>query len=72
LEATVLPLDPTRVTESGYVVADEAKWAVTLVAAVMVRVHNWFVPWLAQAPPQPANVDPLVADSSSDICNPLE
>jgi hypothetical protein len=50
----------------------DAKLAVTVVAAVMVTTQNWFVPALAQAPPQPVNVDPAVGTSSNDIVNPVE
>jgi hypothetical protein len=42
---------------TGFVVGGATKLAVTVSAEFMVKVQVGFVPELAQAPPQPPNVD---------------
>jgi hypothetical protein len=48
-----------------------SKFAVTFIDELMVTMHCVFVPALAQAPPQPVNVDPVVGLAVSVTANPL-
>jgi hypothetical protein len=48
-----------------------AKFALTLIGPVMVKLHVVLVPEAAHAPPQPVNADPVAAPAVSVTFCPL-